>query len=70
MTKYQIEGCDGVSFRCLRAAKHYIYHNFNQEKRIIFDGKNILRVENEQVVTITPIIVTTDGYSFGKTKKI
>ena len=69
MTKYQIDG-DANVFRSLRAAKTHVWCAYTQEERL----KNlinsfIVRIENDKVVTKTPIHVTTDGYSFGKTIK-
>lgn len=70
MTKYVIEG-DESTFRSLRAAKHHVYMAYTQEERIkMLSDSVIMRIKNERVVTRTPIIVTTDGYSFGKTVKL
>lgn len=70
MTKYQIEGDNNV-FRSLRAAKHHVWIAYTQEERLKYlRSSSIARIEGEQVVTMTPINVTTDGYSFGKTIKI
>lgn len=68
MTKYQIEGKDS-EFRSLRSAKQHIFLAYTSEERLKLNGSFIVRIENERVVTKTPIHVTTDGYSFGKTIK-
>lgn len=69
MTKYQIDGDQNV-FRSLRAAKHHVWCAYTQEERLkCLNDASIVRIENEEVVTRTPIHVTTDGYSFGKTIK-
>lgn len=68
MTKYQIED-DNNTFRSLRAAKHHVYTAYTNEERLKLNGLNIVRIKNDKVVTKTPIYVTTDGYSFGKTIK-
>lgn len=68
MTKYQIDGDSNV-FRSLRAAKQHIFLAYTSEERLKLNGSFIVRIENERVVTKTPIHVTTDGYSFGKTIK-
>lgn len=69
MTRYQIYG-DNNTFRSLRAAKHHVWCAYTQEERLKFlKDSFIVRIENDEVVTRTPIIVTTDGYSFGKTIK-
>lgn len=66
---YQIDGDDNI-FRSLRNAKHHVWIAYTQSERIKYlTGCSIAKVENGRVVTITPIIVTTDGYSFGKTEK-
>lgn len=67
---YLIDG-DNNRFRSLREAKHHVWVAYTQEERVKYlsDGV-IMRVLNEEVVTITPIIVTDKKYSFGKTKKI
>lgn len=69
MTKYQIEGNDS-EFRSLRAAKQHIFLAYEPKERLKLNGSCIVRIENERVVTKTPIHVTTDGYSFGKTIKL
>ena len=69
MTIYKITGRN-EEFRCLRSAKQYIYKELSQEERIRLNGGFILKIRNEEVITKTPIIVTTDGYSFGKTKVV
>lgn len=69
MTKYQIDGDSNV-FRSLRAAKHHVWCAYTQEERLKFlKDSFIVRIENDEVITKTPINVTTDGYSFGKTIK-
>ena len=69
MTIYKITGLD-EEFRCLRSAKQYIYKELSQEERIRLNGGFILKIRDEKVFTKTPIIVTTDGYSFGKTRVV
>lgn len=70
MTLYRIEGDNNV-FRSLRAAKHHVYVAYTQQERLKYlHGSSIARIENDEVVTMTPIIVTTDGYSFGKTIRV
>lgn len=70
MTKYQISGDKNV-FRSLRAAKHHVFLAYTQEERIKYlNNTDIIRYENDMVVTRTRIYVTTDGYSFGKTIKV
>lgn len=69
MTKYQIDGDSNV-FRSLRAAKHHVWCAYTQEERLkCLKNSFIVRVKDDEVVTKTPIHVTTDGYSFGKTIK-
>lgn len=70
MTKYQIDGDSNV-FRSLRAAKHHVWRAYTQEERLkCLNDASIVRIENDEVVTKTPIHVTTDGYSFGKTIRL
>ena len=70
MTKYQIDG-DNNTFRSLRAAKNHVWMAYTQEERLKYlIDTDILRIVNNEVVTRTPIIVTTDGYSFGKTIRV
>lgn len=70
MTKYQIDGDKNV-FRSLRAAKHHVWCAYTQEERLkSLKDFFIVRTENDEVVTKTPIHVTTDGYSFGKTLRL
>lgn len=67
---YQIEGDDN-QFRSLRNAKHYVYLCYTHEERMKhLKDASIVQLINDKVVTKTPIIITTDGYSFGKTIKI
>lgn len=70
MTKYQIDG-DNNTFRSLRAAKNHVWMAYTQEERLKYlIDTDIVRIVNDEVVTRTPIIVTTDGYSFGKTIRV
>lgn len=70
MTRYQIDGDNNV-FRSLRAAKNHVWCAYTQEERLkCLKDSFIVRIENDKVVTMTPIIVTTDGYSFGKTIRV
>lgn len=69
MTKYKIEGNDS-EFRSLRSAKQHIFLAYTSEERLKLNGSFIVRIENERVVTKTPIHVTTDGYSFCKTIRL
>lgn len=70
MTKYQIDG-DNNTFRSLRAAKNHVWIAYTQEERLKYlIDTDIVRIVNDEVVTRTPIIVTTDGYSFGKTIRV
>lgn len=70
MAYYCIDG-DNNRFRSLREAKHHVWLAYTQEERVKYLRDNaILRVVNDSVVTITPIVVTANNYSFGKTKKI
>lgn len=70
MTKYQIDG-DNNTFRSLRAAKNHVWMAYTQEERLKYlIDTDIVRIVNNEVVTRTPIIVTTDGYSFGKTIRV
>ena len=70
MTKNQIDG-DNKTFRSLRAAKNYVWMAYTQEERLKYlIDTDIVRIVNDEVVTRTPIIVTTDGYSFGKTIRV
>ena len=70
MTKYKIDG-DNNTFRSLRAAKNHVWMAYTQEERLKYlIDTDIVRIVNDEVVTRTPIIVTTDGYSFGKTIRV
>lgn len=70
MTKYQIDR-DNNTFRSLRAAKNHVWMAYTQEERLKYlIDTDIVRIVNDEVVTRTPIIVTTDGYSFGKTIRV
>ena len=70
MTKYQIDGDSNV-FRSLRAAKRHVWCAYTQEERLkCLNNASIVRIEHGKAVTKTPIHVTTDGYSFGKTIRL
>jgi hypothetical protein len=69
MTFYRIDG-EEQKFRSLRNAKHHIWIAYNQNERLLLHGSNILKFKNDKIETMTPIYVTEDGYSFGKTIKI
>lgn len=68
-TEYRIDGDDN-RFRTLRNAKHHIWLAYTDKERQSLDGSYIIKSEDNKDVTMTPIIVTADGYSFGKTKRI
>jgi hypothetical protein len=70
MVHYFIDG-DNNRFGTLRDAKHHVFIAYTQnERRKYLRDTYICKVVNEEVVTITPIIVTNDSYSFGKTKRL
>lgn len=70
MIYYQIDG-DNNTFRTLKAAKDHIWIAYTQNERLKYlRGTSITKVVNDEAVTVTPIIVTTDSYSFGKTIKL
>lgn len=70
MIIYRIDGCN-EDFRTLRNAKHHIYIAYTQEERLReLKGASILKIVNDKIMTATPILLTNDGYSFGKTYKI
>lgn len=69
MTFYRIDG-EEQTFRSLRNAKHHIWIAYTQNERLLLHGSNILKFKNDKIETMTPIYVTEDGYSFGKTIKI
>lgn len=68
-TCYRIDGDDN-QFRSLRAAKHHIWIAYTDKERLELNGSSIVKVVNDEVVTMTPIFVTSDGYSFGKTVRL
>lgn len=69
-TYYQIDG-DNNQFRSLRSAKHHIWIAYTQKERLKYlNGSSIVKVVNDEAVTMTPIFVTADGYSFGKTVRL
>ena len=70
MVTYKIDGCD-EKFRTLRNAKLHVYLAYTQKERIKeLKDSSIVKFIDGEAVTATPIIVTSDGYSFGKTCKI
>lgn len=70
MIYYQIDGDNNI-FRTLKAAKDHIWIAYTQNERLKYlRGASITKVVNDEAVTMTPIIVTTDSYSFGKTIKL
>lgn len=70
MKYYKIDGVD-ASFRSLRNAKQYICSAFNHHERIeLFRCSFIRRYNDDVVLTETPILVTNDSLSFGKTKRL
>ena len=69
MTFYRIDG-EEQKFRSLRNAKHHIWIAYTPKERLELNGSNIIKIKNDKIETITPIYVTEDGYSFGKTIKI
>ena len=70
MIVYKIDGVD-LPFRTLRAAKLHVFVSYTQEERIReLKGTSILKIVDDKCVTSTPIVVTSDEYSFGKTIKM
>lgn len=70
MTYYQIDG-DNNTFRSLRAAKDHIWLAYTQAERYKYlRDTSIVKIVNDEAVTMTPIIVTTESYSFGKTIRL
>ena len=70
MIYYQINGCD-ERFRTLRNAKHHVWISFTKEERYReLKGVDIIKFKDDVAVTKTPIFVTIDGYSFGKTVRL
>lgn len=70
MIYYKIDGDDSV-FRNLRNAKRHIATAYNHQKRIeMLNGAFIRRYNEDVVLTETPILVTNDSLSFGKTKRL
>lgn len=67
---YRIDG-DNNTFGTLREAKHYIHVAYTAREAVKYlTGAVIALVRNEEMVTITPVLVTDEGrVSFGKTKK-
>ena len=69
MVYYQIDGCN-ERFRSLRNAKHHVWIAYTQKERCKeLQGSEIVKFKDDVAVTKTPILVTSDGYSFGKTIK-
>lgn len=70
MTYYRIDGDNNV-FSTLRDAKHHVWVAYTQnERRKYLSDACIYKIINDDVVTMTPINVTNDSYSFGKTKRL
>lgn len=70
MTYYKIDGVDD-KFRSLRNAKRHVWIAYTHSERVKdLSGMRILKIVDDEVKTITPIIVTCDGYSFGRTMKV
>lgn len=70
MAYYQIDG-DNNAFKTLRNAKHHVWLAFTQSERVKYlTNCSIYKIVGERIVTETPILVTNDGYSFGKTKRL
>lgn len=70
MVFYKIDGCD-EQFRSLRNAKHHIWIAYSKEERLKeLQDVNIIKYKDDVAVTKTPIFVTIDGYSFGKTVRL
>lgn len=70
MIYYKIDGDDSV-FRNLRNAKRHIATAYNHQMRIdLLSGAYIKRYNDDVVLTETPILVTNDSFSFGKTKRL
>lgn len=69
MIYYHIYGVDEM-FSSLRSAKKYVWQHYTQDERKKYlTGSSIVKIVNNEVVTITPIIVYEDGYTFAKTYK-
>jgi hypothetical protein len=70
MVFYKIDGCDEV-FRSLRNAKHHVWIAYTHSERFKeLQNVDIIKYKDDVAVTKTPIIVTSDGYSFGKTTRL
>ena len=70
MVYYQIDGVNEM-FRTLKDAKHHVWIAFTQRERKMFLRDTcIIKVENDEATTMTPIVVTDKGYTFKKTIKI
>lgn len=69
-THYCIDGVNEM-FRSLADAKHHVSIAYTQrERRMYLRGCMICKVVNEEVVSVTPIIVEDDSYKFGKTVRV
>lgn len=70
MIYYKIEGVNDT-FRTLTNAKHHVCVAFTQRERVKYlTNYSICKIVGERIVTKTPILVTNDAYSFGKTKRL
>ena len=68
-TYYQIDG-ENQLVSTLAEAKHHVYSAYTQrERKMYLRDCSIIKVVNEEIATITPIIITDDSYRFGRTKK-
>ena len=69
-THYRIDGVNEM-FRSLADAKHHISIAYtHRERRMYLRGCMICKIVNEEVVSMTPIIVEDDSYKFGKTVRV
>lgn len=70
MVYYRIDGVNEI-FRTLKNAKYHVWVAYTQRERFEYlHDAYICKVVNDEVVTMTKINVTTDGYSFSKTIKL
>ena len=69
-THYRIDGVNEM-FRTMADAKHHVWVAYTQrERRMYLRGCMICKIVNEEVVSMTPIIVEDDSYKFGKTVRV
>lgn len=66
-THYRIDGVNHI-FRTMADAKHHVWVAYTQrERRMYLRDCMICKIVNEEVVSMTPIIVEDDSYKLGKT---